>query len=65
MGDIKYWTTAKVLCFEEATRVLLILPFSGKIIKIWSFVIETIGLSVAHKTTKANAFFLHSVIMVY
>lgn len=51
-----FGATVRVLCYASTVQVLQVLPFCGGLIgAVWGFVLQVIGLSVAHRTTKGKA----------
>ncbi len=49
-------TTVRVVCFAQATSVVLLLPFCGQLIAfIWTVVLYVIGLSEAHRISHGKA----------
>ncbi|KIX14669.1 hypothetical protein X474_08445 [Dethiosulfatarculus sandiegensis] len=57
-GNPRFWSTAKILCFEQAPRIFLIIPVLEYPIFIWSMILQILGLSEVHKISKVKASFI-------
>ena len=52
-----FWTTFRVMCYATTPTVLVIVPICGGIVSgFWEVFLATVGLAIAHPTTKTRAF---------
>ncbi|MGV8039763.1 MAG: YIP1 family protein [Thermoanaerobaculaceae bacterium] len=51
-----FGATVRVLCYASTVQILQVLPLCGGMVgAVWGFVLQVIGLAVAHRTTRGKA----------